>query len=317
MQANSIIRLPNNNRYFDKHHKLNLKSMTIRILAIISLSMFLMASSCKEDEPTPEIPIKDRIEQYNNVEKDSIEVYMKTHYYVLDAQYNVTIDTIDPAGSHMSIWDDPNLQILQVTDPNEDNLVYDLYYIPFRIGDSKQIHKMDKVLMAYKGWLLNNEVFDERIDNLPVWTEISKVIKAWQEVIPNFKDGTYIDNGDGTFTFSGYGAGMLITPSGLGYYQFTQNKIPAYSPLVFSFKTFVNDDDIDNDHVKNIDEDIDQDGNVFNDDTDQDKIYNIYDSDDDGDGISTKDEDANGDGDPTNDDSDGDGTPDYLDADTH
>ena len=291
--------------------------MTIRILAIISLSMFLMASSCKEDDPTPEYKIKDRVKEYNDVEKDSIESYMKTHYYTLDAQYNVTVDTIDPAGSQTSIWDDPNLQTLQVTDPTVDNLVYDLYYIPFRTGDNKQIHKMDKVLVSYKGWLLNNEVFDERIDNLPIWFDLSKVIKAWQEVIPNFKDGTYTDNGDGTFNFTGYGAGMLITPSGLGYYELMQNKIPAYSPLIFSFKSFVDDDDIDNDNVKNIDEDINQDGDIFNDDTDKDKIPNIYDSDDDGDGVLTKDEDANGDGDPTNDDSDGDGTPDYLDTDTH
>ena len=291
--------------------------MTIRILAIISIAMFLMASSCKEDDPTPEYKIKDRVKEYNDVEKDSIKSYMQTHYYTLDAQYNVTVDTIDPAGSQTSIWDDPNLQTLQVTDPKVDNLVYDLYYIPFRTGDNKQIHKMDKVLVAYKGWLLNNEVFDERIDNLPIWFDLSKVIKAWQEVIPNFKDGTYTDNGDGTFNFTGYGAGMLITPSGLGYYELIQNEIPAYSPLIFSFKSFVDDDDIDNDLVKNIDEDIDQNGDVFNDDTDNDKIPNIYDSDDDGDGVLTKDEDANGDGDPTNDDSDGDGTPDYLDADTH
>ena len=291
--------------------------MTIRILAIIGLSMFLMASSCKKDEPAPKIKIKDRVKEYNDVEKDSIATYMQTHYYTLDAQYNVTVDTIDPAGSHTSIWDDPNLQTLQVTDPKVDNLVYDLYYIPFRTGDNKQIHKIDKVLVAYKGWLLNNEVFDEKIDNLPIWSELSKVIKAWQEVMPNFKDGTYTDNGDGTSTFSGYGAGMLITPSGLGYYQVANNHIPAYSPLVFSFKTFVDDDDLDNDHVKNIDEDLDQDGNAYNDDTDKDKIPNIYDSDDDGDGVLTKNEDANGDGDPTNDDTDNDGTPDYLDADTH
>ena len=291
--------------------------MTIRILAIVSLSMFLMASSCKEDDPTPEYKIKDRVKEYNDVEKDSIESYMQTHYYTLDAQYNVTVDTIDPAGSQTSIWDDPNLQTLHVKDPKVDNLVYDLYYIPFRTGDNKQIHKMDKVLVAYKGWLLNNEVFDERIDNLPIWFDLSKVIKAWQEVIPNFKDGTYTDNGDGTFNFTGYGAGMLITPSGLGYYELMQNKIPAYSPLIFSFKSLVDDDDIDNDNVKNIDEDLNQDGDIFNDDTDKDKIPNIYDSDDDGDGVLTKDEDANGDGDPTNDDSDGDGTPDYLDSDTH
>jgi len=292
--------------------------MKTNILTLLSLLIIFSISSCGKDDPkTPTVSIKDRVKQYNEVEKDSIETYMQTHYYTLDAQYNVKVDTIDPAGSHTSIWEDPNLQTLHVPDPEVESLVYDLYYIPFRTGDNKQVHKVDKVLVSYKGWLLDNEVFDEKIDNLPVWFELNKVIKAWKEVIPNFKDGTYTDNGDGTFTFTGYGAGMFVTPSGLGYYHLAQSKIPAYSPLIFSFKTFVNDDDIDNDHVKNIDEDLDQDGNVYNDDTDKDKIYNIYDSDDDGDGVLTKDEDANGDGNPTNDDTDGDGIPDYLDADTH
>ena len=292
--------------------------MKLNIITLIGILILFSTTSCEKDEPsTPKANIKDRTKQYNEVEKDSIETYMKTHYYTLDAQYNVTLDTIDPAGSHTSIWDDSNLQTLQVTDPKVDDLVYNLYYISFRTGDNKQIRKVDKVLFAYKGWLLNNEVFDEKIDHLPVWLGINGSIKAWQEVIPNFKDGTYADNGDGTFTFTGYGAGMLITPSGLGYYHLSKNKIPAYSPLIFSFKSFVVDDDVDNDHVKNIDEDLNQNGDVLDDDTDNDRIANIYDTDDDGDGVLTKDEDANGDGDPTNDDSDGDGTPDYLDADTH
>ena len=292
--------------------------MRIRILAITTLSMFLMASSCKKDEPEDtKVEIKDRTKQYNEVEKDSIETYMKTHYYTLDAQYNVVIDTIDPAGSHTSLWDDAELQTLQVTDPKVDDLVYNLYYIPFRTGDDKDIHKMDKILVAYKGWLLNNKTFDERIDALPFWLELYNSIKAWKEVIPNFKSGNFTENGDGTFTFSGYGAGMFITPSGLGYYHVPKMNIPAYSPLIFSFKTFVVDDDIDDDNIKNIDEDVNQNGDPLDDDTDKDQIKNFLDDDDDGDGVLTKDEDANADGDPTNDDTDGDGTPDYLDADTH
>lgn len=142
-------------------------------------------------------------------------------------------------------------------------------------------------------------------------------IKAWQEVLPNFKDGTYTDNGDGTFSFSGFGTGLLITPSGLAYYDRKTNEIPAYSPLIFSFKIFLDDEDNDNDLVKNIDEDVNGNGDIGDDDTDGDLIPNIYDNDDDGDGVLTKDEDTNHDGDPTNDDSDGDGTPNYLDADTH
>jgi len=262
------------------------------------------------------VEILDRTEQYNNVEKDSIARYMQTHYYEIDAQYNVTLDTIDPAGSHTSIWDDPNLQVLQVEDPKVEDLIYDLYYIPFQTGDNKQIRKYDGVLVGFKGWLLDNTVFDEKIDNLPDWFDLNKSIDAWRNVLPEFKDGSFTDNGDGTFTFSGYGAGLLITPSGLAYYNLSFSKVPKYSPLIYSFKTFVVNDDLDNDTVINIDEDVDGDG-IMTDDTDDNGVFNIYDADDDGDGVLTKDEDANGDGDPTNDDSDGDGTPDYLDADTH
>jgi len=291
--------------------------MKYRILTLLSLLVFLTASKCDEDEPAG-VEIKDRKEQYNNVEKDSIMHFMQSHYYTLDEQYNVSIEDIDEEDPQVSIWDDPNLQIIQVNDPEVEDLVYDLYYIPFQTGENKQIQKFDNVLISYKGWLLNDKVFDEKIDHFPSWINLASTsIKAWTNILPNFKDGTYIDNGDGTFTFNDYGAGLFITPSGLAYYNFSVGKIPAYSPLVFSFKTFVVDDDIDNDTVKNIDEDVNNNDDVNDDDTDNDEIKNIYDDDDDGDGVLTKDEDANGDGDPTNDDTDGDGTPDYLDPDTH
>lgn len=73
--------------------------------------------------------------------------------------------------------------------------------------------------------------------------------------------------------------------------------------------------DMDNDKVRNLDEDIDGDGEPANDDTDGDGTPDYLDPDDDGDGVPTADEDVNGDGDPLNDDTDGDGTADYLDTD--
>jgi parallel beta-helix repeat protein len=74
--------------------------------------------------------------------------------------------------------------------------------------------------------------------------------------------------------------------------------------------------DHDNDRVSTGKEDVNGDGNIYNDDTDSDGTPNYLDTDDDNDGILTKDEDANGDGDPTNDDADNDGIPNYLDADS-
>jgi hypothetical protein len=292
--------------------------MKYRFLALISLLFFLSASSCKEDEPDEKVPPRDRTKQYNEKEKDSIMEYMQTHYYTVDAQYNVTFDTIDPAGSHTSIWDDANLQTIDVVDQKVETLHYDLYYIPLREGTGQSITKMDKILMKYKGIGLNGIVFEEKIDQFPVWQNLLIRIKAWKEVIPKFNAGTYTDNGDGTVTFSDYGVGIFIAPSGLGYFDVRNfPKLPPYSPIVYTFKTFVVNDDTDGDLVKNTDEDLDADGDPLNDDTDEDNVPNIYDADDDNDGVLTKDEDTNGDGDPTNDDTDGDGTPNYLDADTH
>jgi hypothetical protein len=74
------------------------------------------------------------------------------------------------------------------------------------------------------------------------------------------------------------------------------------------------DDDDDNDNVPTADEDPDGDGNPLNDDTDGDGIPNYLDADDDNDNIATADEDLDGDGNPLNDDSDGDGIPNYLDT---
>jgi parallel beta-helix repeat protein len=73
--------------------------------------------------------------------------------------------------------------------------------------------------------------------------------------------------------------------------------------------------DNDGDGVTTGNEDVNQDGNIHNDDTDGNGIPNYRDTDDDGDTIPTKDEDVNGDSNVANDDTDGDGKPNYLDSD--
>lgn len=73
--------------------------------------------------------------------------------------------------------------------------------------------------------------------------------------------------------------------------------------------------DADGDGIYNIDEDLNGDGNPYNDNTDGDGLSNWLDVDDDGDSVNTSDEDINGDGDPRNDDTDSDGKPNYLDTD--
>lgn len=71
-------------------------------------------------------------------------------------------------------------------------------------------------------------------------------------------------------------------------------------------------EDYDNDLVSGADEDVNNNGNLNDDDTDGDGLKNYMDNDDDGDGILTADEDYNGNGDPTDDDTDNSGVADYL-----
>jgi len=72
--------------------------------------------------------------------------------------------------------------------------------------------------------------------------------------------------------------------------------------------------DGDNDTVPDYLEDVNGNGNLLDDDTDEDGLINILDPDDDGDGILTINEDANNNGDLFDDDTDGDGIPNFLDA---
>jgi hypothetical protein len=101
----------------------------------------------------------------------------------------------------------------------------------------------------------------------------------------------------------------MFVPSGLAYFSAGSDAIPAYAPLVFSFKLYeINRLDHDGDGIQDFLEDLDGDrytpyirelkkGVAIKDDTDADGVPDFYDVDDDGDNYTTKIEikDANGD----------------------
>ncbi len=99
-----------------------------------------------------------------------------------------------------------------------------------------------------------------------------------------------------------------------GVYEVMVNNIGCIANVFFNV-TQIACDDVDDDTVIDVIEDLNNDGNLANDDTDEDGIPNYLDDDDDGDGILTIDEDYNGNGDPTDDDTNMNDIPDYLDAD--
>ncbi len=78
----------------------------------------------------------------------------------------------------------------------------------------------DKVTVFYKGYFLNEKVFDETGAN-PANFPLANVIEGWQEGIPLFKKG---------------GKGKLLIPSGLGYGLFPPPGIKRNAVLIFDIE---------------------------------------------------------------------------------
>ena len=285
------------------------------ILLITTVSLF----SCSKDNNTAEIvPPRDYAVQYAT-DLNDIEEYLK-NYYIEDVSPDVDtkITKIPTGGTQPSIFsylNSPTFPKLLSREVKLHDITYKLYYLVLREGIGASPSNADAVLAAYKGDYLSRKTeasvttfsatqFEEVKYPQQMFSLLS-TRTGWGETFPEFKTGTYSANTDGTVSYSDFGAGVMFLPSGLGYYNSGSASIPAYAPLVFSFKLYeINRLDSDGDGILNYQEDINGDGymrvlatGVVNpDDTDGDGIPNFLDVDDDGDGITTKKEitDANG-----------------------
>ena len=285
-----------------------------KAILIITLSIFFF--SCTKSDNTT-VSLRDYAEQYDKDIK-LIEKFLQTHYIEVinhpgftDDQ-DVTYLEIPEGGSQTSIWNSPDLVTDFTVDQND--ITYKVYYLKLRQGSgatSMSPCNVDKVLTAYRGEYLytvketvegvevdrlKHVQFEESI-NPQTYFNLTSVIKGWSEVFPKFTTGTYSANVDGTITFNDFGAGVMFLPSGLAYYANSTASIPAYSPLVFSFKLYeIQRNDQDGDGIDSYLEDINGDGyvrilgsGVVNpDDTDGDEIPDFLDVDDDADTFKTK-----------------------------
>lgn len=92
-----------------------------------------------------------------------------------------------------------------------------LYYVINNEGTGTRPTNNSNVTVAYKGYYLNDNVFEQSEDD-GISFGLDGVIKGWTEGIPLFKEG-----GDGT----------LLIPSKLGYGDNGRGTIPGGSVLVF------------------------------------------------------------------------------------
>ncbi|KDN55264.1 FKBP-type peptidyl-prolyl cis-trans isomerase [Flavobacterium seoulense] len=95
-----------------------------------------------------------------------------------------------------------------------------LYYVINNPGTGKQATPASNVTVAYKGYFMDGNVFDES-DEKGISFGLNQVVKGWTEGISYLKEG---------------GSAILVIPAKLGYGGSDNGKIPGGSVLVFEVK---------------------------------------------------------------------------------
>lgn len=304
-----------------------MKKISILFLAVL---IGLGIACSPDDDGFVPVPERDRTEQQLS-DNDSLIGYLQTHYYnfgELQNIDNISINDIeifelpkDQAGNYLPLpdpdnnrllWGDANL-ITKTTRFQDVEYVYFILKLNQGQGEARP-NFSDAVRIKYTGNLQNEFVFDSAPN--PVVFDLTNVIPGWNRVLPEFNVAeSFSINPDGTVQYFNYGVGVMFLPSGLAYYATPPVGIMVYSNLIFKFELYQSEVlDHDNDGIPSYMEDLNGDFNLFNDDTDGDRIPNYLDPDDDGDGVPTRDEIIIlEDGTIEFPDSNGNGIPDYLD----
>ncbi len=294
------------------------------LIMILSITV-----SCKKDDDVdiPVIPPRDRGEEAARAQAE-IETFLETHFYNYEEfqadpdNFKIKFDTI--AGDNASKTPlMTQVTSKEVRDLVDNSVVYKLYYLKVREGGGDEHpHFCDRTTNTYDGRLMNLDLFDSAVR--PVKFELVEnppsagIIRGLQQAIIEFKgaEGEPVINPDGTLTFYNYGIGAVFIPSGLAYFQYPppNGGLKAYDQVIFSFELFDFEVlDHDQDGIPSYMEDLNGNGNLYDDDTDGDGVLNYLDTDDDGDGRLTKFEIEIINGVVTFPDRNGNGIPDYLD----
>lgn len=311
-----------------------------RLVFPLLLTAVLVA--CKKDDGISGTVTPPRLLSEVAVENDvAIRAYLQTHFYNYEEfanppagfDFTIKLDTIagDNAGKTPLI-DQVETKTFNVSSAaflgleEENNILHKYYVLKAREGEGEQPTVADSTFVRFEGSLLDGSVFDSTTSFN--WVYLPGFLTGFYNGVASFKVGDNIlVNTDGTTSIENTGLGLVIFPSGMGYFNSPPTVlIGAYNPLIFKLDVglYVKDTDFDNDGIPSIMEDLNGNGNLNDDNTDADQerrrfipfTPNHADPDDDGDGIPTRDEIIiNPDGSITFPDTRGNGIPDYLDKD--
>ncbi len=252
---------------------------TLKLYVLIAFGASLLFS-CKDDDDANYTPPRPYDEQYAT-EIEAIDEYLTTHY-LEGTGLDASIIEIPENGTQTPLSQHPNLTFKIV---NKHDIEYKLYFLKLNEGVNERPSHVDSVFVTYKGWRFDGTQFDY-VPN-PVWFYHENLaVDGWTHFFPELKTGIYNESLN---AFEDSGSGIVIIPSGLGYYNRTQTNIPAYSPLVFNIELNTlryRDHDRDGIQSRFEVENLGDDPREY--DSDGDGVYNYLDIDDDGDGILTK-----------------------------
>lgn len=269
----------------------------IRFLLLFLFVAFIF--SCDKDDSPSIAPPRDYGVQYT-ADADTIEAYLENNYLVIDANNNATILPITDENTQTSIklqQEYPLQYVMVRNDTRNTNLVdglvndateYKLYYIILNEGGGQTPSVVDSVFVGYKGWTTKNVVFDENQE--PTWGDNNNFVSGFRQILTKVKTAeSFIDNPDGTVSFTNAGNVIVFIPSGLGYFNLGPNSIGSYQNLIFQIKlNSLLYRDHDRDGIRSKNEKYGTNTDIWKQDSDGDNVPDFLDIDDDGDTILTK-----------------------------
>lgn len=272
------------------------------------LGCSLLLWNCKDDDNRKEVEIRDRQEVYNeNIGK--IETFLKTNSIEI-LEDGVKFDSIAFEANN-TIWKQTTYPLQSITLKNDtytinsrtgkyeklvDNVEYKVYYLIINEGGGESTSAYDNVFTSFSGYNLDRTSFETY--PFGIWSgypsngNASEFISGYRQILRQIKTASgIIDNGDGTYSYDNPGRVVVFIPSGLGYFNSGNSSIGAYAPIIFDIKLITfKEVDHDNDGILSKYEDINGNGNLWDDDTDGDGKPDFLDLDDDGDGYTTREE---------------------------
>lgn len=276
--------------------------------SVIFISCSLLLWNCKDNDDNKEVKERDRQEVYNKDISD-IETFLKSNSVAV-LESGVKFDSVAFESSN-SIWKQSEYPLQSITVKNlpyatntktgkiaevTDNVEYKVYYLVLNEGGGTIPSVHDNIFTEYTGYKLDRSVFDSYPfgfwSGYPANNAAAETISGYRRILEHMKMASgVIENEDGTYTYDNPGRVLVFLPSGLGYFSSSKGSISAYTPIIFDIKSIISKEvDHDNDGILSKYEDVNGNGDLWDDDTDGDGKPNFLDVDDDGDGYTTREE---------------------------